>query len=241
MPEATPNSAAPGASAGATAPTTVTAPSSALTGAAGAEAGGAEGGKGTASGAAAGSETKEPAKVDAKPVEGEAKKADAVPAALELKFPEGVQVDPANLEAFKTLAQAEGFTAKQAQAMADFDLARSTAAQKADQEFLAKTNSEWAEKVKAGKEYAADQQSVAKFMKRFGTPELSALFDGKGDVPGLHLGSHPALFAALASVGKALAEDTVAAPNGGAKTARNDAPSLYRDLYPNTPEFHGTR
>lgn len=143
----------------------------------------------------------------------------------DFKAPEGMELNPAQLEQFTALAKEMKLPAEQAQKVVDLAIK----AEQARMEEHSKLVKGWADEVKADKEIGGDKLpenlAAAKKALDLGPPELKALLNDSG------LGNHPAVVKWAIAVGKALSEDKFV-PAGQAAPMKGDVASR---LYPNTP------
>ena len=87
---------------------------------------------------------------------------------------------------------------------------------------LADAEEGWIKEIKAMPDFEAKKADATRAMEQFGKPELVELFNNT------RLGSHPALFNFVATVGKLLAEPGFVRSKGGTGDL-----SLAEKLYPN--------
>lgn len=158
----------------------------------------------------------------------EADKAAAkAPETYEFKAPEGMVLDPAQVEAFTPVAKELGLTNDQAQKLVDLQVAATTASAKRWTDQVAA----WGEEAKADPEFGKQNlgkstAAVAKALDKFGSPEARKALDDSG------MGNHPALLKLFRAVGLAMGEDNFATGNsGGGGTPRTAA----EILFPNHP------
>ncbi|MDR1684870.1 MAG: hypothetical protein LBR82_00235 [Desulfovibrio sp.] len=126
------------------------------------------------------------------------------PEGYEIKFAEETQVDEAMLSTFKATAHELGLSQGQSQKLASMYEAQvgrlQEAAVKAQQAALGKVQLEWEAKIKADKDFAQKHNNAMLALRRYGSPELTAVMDQT------RIGSFPAFFDFVAAVGGALAE-----------------------------------
>ena len=148
------------------------------------------------------------------------------PEGYQLEFAEGTQVDDGLLAGFKTVAHELGINREQAQKLASFyatEVAKMNAsALEARGKQLADAEEGWIKEIKAMPDFEAKKADATRAMEQFGKPELVELFNNT------RLGSHPALFNFVATVGKLLAEPGLVRGEEGAGAA-----SISDKLYPN--------
>ncbi len=123
-------------------------------------------------------------------------------------FPEGMEVDPAALEVFLTLAKELNLTQDQAQKLVGIQTDQIQAQEHAQQERWAATQDEWRGATRADPEIGGANlnQSLAHvntFLSKFGTPELRELMDTSG------MGNRVEVIRMLAAAGKAMGEDSL--------------------------------
>lgn len=153
---------------------------------------------------------------ETKPAEGEK------PAAVEeLKFevPEGVELDEADLGAFKDILKDESLTKQQlAQKVLDIAVNREKARAEG---FVTQVNG-WAEAVKADKELGVPENlAIAKnVIDTFGNDEVRNLLNSTG------MGNHPEVVRLCLKIGKAISEDTFTRGKQAPKTAAGDAATI---------------
>lgn len=163
------------------------------------------------------------------------KKANEVPEKYEdFKFPEGVTVDAAAVENFKTLAKELGLPQAKAQKLVDFQAAAVAKANADATEAFNKLNESYVAAAKADKEFGGTdfEKNVGianAALKQFGDAELTKTLDETG------LGNHPAMIRLLWKMGKAIAEDKIATGGSGAAPPKDTASKFY----PNTPGMKG--
>ena len=148
------------------------------------------------------------------------------PEGYQFEFEEGTQVDDGLLAGFKTVAHELGINQGQAQKLASFyatEVAKMNAsALEARGKQLADAEEGWIKEIKAMPDFEGKKADATRAMEQFGKPELVELFNNT------RLGSHPALFNFVATVGKALGEPGFVRSKDGAGER-----SLAERLYPN--------
>lgn len=148
--------------------------------------------------------------------------------ALELKFPEGEEVDPTFVQGFKELCKTQGMTAKQAQAMVDLQFKRVGDYREAMKTHDAKN----LETLKGdpdfgGAKFEANMEVAKKGVIEFGSPELSRRLQLMG------LENDPAIVKHFAKLGKANSEGTTPRAPGGETTDEASAQRAhYAARYP---------
>lgn len=115
--------------------------------------------------------------------------------------PDGVDLDQAQVDAFKALAKKYQLPADGAKAIADIAIQ----AEVARREAFAKTVEGWGQEVAKDPELgkAENQAAMRKVIDTFGTPELKAMLNSSG------LGNHPELARFAYKISKAISEDAV--------------------------------
>jgi hypothetical protein len=144
----------------------------------------------------------------------------------DFKLPEGVKLDEAATNDFKTLAKDMNLSQENAQKLVDIATGMS---QRWSEEVTKQADgvkAGWREAAKSDKEFGGDKLPATlalaqKAVKQFGDPELTELLVGAG------LGDHPAVIRFAARAGKALSEAPIVT---GGKPGRSTPESV---LYPN--------
>lgn len=170
----------------------------------------------------------------------------------QLKLADGFKLDEALMKDFLPLAKEHGFTAKQAQALVEF---QATLAKKSDEARAAAQDAAAAKAVEAlkkdpeigGAKFDASMKLAGKALFKFGgavdpktgKSELVDAFNALELADGSMLGDNPVVARFLVNVGRALGEDATGAPKSGAaaKTALNDSATFNGEMYPNSPEL----
>lgn len=146
------------------------------------------------------------------------KPADA-PIVYDFKAPEGMELAPADLEAFTSIAQELKLPPEQAQKVVDLAVKREQAriTEHADQVKA------WGAQVSTDKELGkAENLAAARTaINQFGSPELKALLNTSG------LGNHPELVRFALRVGRAISEDGIHLGRGDAPAVKDPAKVLY--------------
>ena len=156
---------------------------------------------------AKGTETKAPETKDEKPVE------------YDIKAPDGIELDTAQVDQFKAIAQELKLPPEKAQALADIAIK----AEAARREAFAQQVQTWGEELKADKELgnAENQSKMVAVVDKFGTPELKALLNNTG------MGNHPVIARFVFNISKALSEDTIHGKAAGEAPPTDAASILY--------------
>lgn len=144
------------------------------------------------------------------------------PAPVEVKVPEGVEMDGGLLDAIKA-----GDPQKVVDAYAAIDKQQRDAWDAQGQKWLQEIETD---KDLGGTNLTQTKALLAKAVTKFGEPGLIAELDKLG------LGNHPGLVRFVARVGKAMAEDTVAGTT--APTNRSSQPD-YKGEWFNAPGYEG--
>lgn len=150
----------------------------------------------------------------------EAKKPD-VPEAYVLKPSQGIEFVPEVVAKFSALAKKHGLTQEGAQELADFQSALIKQASASEEHEFETMKKGWAEETNKlfGARKPEAVVNAARFLDKFGTPELRKFLDETG------FGNHPELARALDRAGAAISEDTHVAGNPA-----NSAPSRFGDM-----------
>ena len=141
----------------------------------------------------------------------------------QLVWPQEVQFEPTQVEAFKQLAAQLKLSVEQAQQLVDFETqAGQVRATQQDEEQRARVRA-WAEETKAF--YGANLEKEVGFALRaadnFGGPELRALLEQTG------LGNHPVIIRTLSQIGRAISEDVCPGGKPSAPQDKTFAEALY--------------
>jgi hypothetical protein len=145
---------------------------------------------------------------------------------FEIKFGEGVQVDPEVLGSFKTIAKEAGLKGEHAQKLADLAAKNMEGVLKAQQDQWAKQREAWANEIKADKDFGGQKfnetvERAKRALGKFGEAGLVEFLDQTG------YGDNPALIRLLARVDRALGEDKVLDGAPPEKDTRSAAEVLY--------------
>lgn len=178
---------------------------------------------------AGGTQTADTGAPQAQPTAASTAPGDTKPAASEtpevdytIEAPEGVQLDQAQVDAFKALAKEHKLPADAAKQIADIAI---KAEQQRQQAFAAQVE-EWGAAVAADKDLGKPESLAAmrRVVDTYGTPELKTLLNTTG------MGNHPEVARFVHAISKALSEDAIHGRSAGEAPAR-DAASI---LYPST-------
>lgn len=152
------------------------------------------------------------------------------PSELEIAFPKDVQVNKARLDAFKALAKEHGFSSKQAQALADWNLSQIRADTAADAKAWEQQKATWVEELKADKDfgganYDKNLDFANKAIRQFGGDAAVKRFADLG------VSFDPMFVKTFAAIGKAIGDDRldVGSPNSTEATGRE---AELRSLFP---------
>ena len=141
----------------------------------------------------------------------------------EVTWPEDISFDPAQTEAFKTLAHELKLSAEQVQKLVDFETqtARQNATQEADEK--RQTLAAWAQQTKTL--YGAHLEEEIAYALRaadtFGGPDFRALLEDTG------LGNHPVMIRTLIGIGRSISEDFCPGGKPSAPQDKTFAEALY--------------
>lgn len=161
-----------------------------------------------------------------KPGEGEGKTTETPPAQpVEIKLPEGVEVDQELFEVVKASVK----DSASGQKLVEAYVKAMTAQEQKIRANYEQTQKMWVESIKndadlGGAKFPESQAAVGRAMERFGSPELRKFLDETG------LGNHPELYKFVHRIGKAIAEDKVAGTTGA--KAEDDKTRILREMYP---------
>ena len=159
---------------------------------------------------------KKPEGTETTAASGENKTTPEAAADLDVKLPEGTEIDPAMLDGYKAIAKDLGLDSEKASKMATWYAEQQAVARKALEGQVQAQSDKWMQELKADKEIGGAQFPVSTAQARaailrFGGPDAVAFFNHPA------VGNHPVLFKMMANVGKAMAEDvsSVKAQPGG--------------------------
>lgn len=158
------------------------------------------------------------------------------PAEIELKPPEGVEVDAEVMNSIKALAKEKGLTSEQAQKLLDSHVAAQGRFVQNTRDQWAKTQKAWRDELTADSEVGGQklQESLKQAglgLKRIGSQKLLDLLNDTG------LGNHVEVIRAFARVEKLFAEDKVdgtAGANGKPQGIQEDP---FLGIYNNSPDM----
>lgn len=148
-------------------------------------------------------------------------KAEAKEVEYTFDAPEGIELDPSQVDAFKAIAKEEKLSPEAAKKIADVAIK----AEAARREAFAQQVEAWGSEIAADKELGKPESLAAmrSVIDTYGTAELKTLLNTTG------MGNHPEVARFVYSVSKALSEDKVMGKSAG--EAPRDAASI---LYPTT-------
>lgn len=143
------------------------------------------------------------------------------------KAVEGVQRDEKLLGQFREFAKKHSLSPELAQAVVDFDDARTKSEADAYRAERERTRKDWVDSFKNDKEFGGSKWSeteadLSRAMKRFADDGLRKALDESG------LGDHPDVLRFVARIGKAMREDSIAGGAGGTSAKK---PTLLDQLY----------
>ena len=127
----------------------------------------------------------------------------------EIKLPSGVQIDEELLGSFKALAHEQGIPQGAAQSLAELYAKHTEVMQKQQAAAVEAWEEAEVAKLKASPTFDADLAATRKVLTAYGSPELYEVLDQT------RIGSHPALFAMFAKIGKDLEEPSLKGVGGG--------------------------
>ena len=158
---------------------------------------------------------------------------------LEIKLPEGMEVDPVTLKEFSAKAKELGVSAEQASNLIAWDHARNQAAVAAQEKQQQAQHDTWAKEIEADPEIGgAKLTETGMFARRairaYGGEPLAKFFAESG------LSNHPTLVRAFRAVGAAMGEDDSAVAGGGNKPVVSDAKAQLMKEYPSMFNEDGT-
>ena len=148
----------------------------------------------------------------------------------DFNFPDGMEVDKTQVEAFIPMAKELDLTQVQAQKLVDMSIQNSTNSAQTQTDDWNNITTEWLENTKAdeeiGKTNFDKSVSDAKlFLKQFGTPELSTALSETG------VGNHPEFVRVFARAGKLLREDKIHIGGAGKEPPKTQAEILFGDKH----------
>ena len=148
-----------------------------------------------------------------------------------LTLPEGFQADEAVLAEFKGLALESGLKPESAQKFLDMQMRLETArVAQVDTQWKAQ-QATWAEAIKADKDVGGANLEQSRAFAKAGV-DLAGGDALRAELQQLGLTNHPALVKAFVSIGKALAEDSIAGTAGASPTPGNNDDAFLRAQYP---------
>lgn len=149
---------------------------------------------------------------------------------IEIKVPEGVELDSAMLDKFKPLAKEYGLDSAKAQKLVDLYVDGMNAIMEKADAAWGETRKGWLDAVKkdgeiGGAKLAENVAVARKAIEKFGSPELKKVLNDTG------LGSHPEVVRVFFRIGKAISEDSIAGSTGGPPAVKDPEAKL-REAYP---------
>jgi len=142
---------------------------------------------------------------------------------LEIKLPEGTDIDEQMLDGFKSVAKETGLDSEKATKLATFYAEQQKAAAKAQEDAWSQQAKEWLGELKkdsefGGEAFTQNAKLAARAVREYGGDELGDALKRAG------LDNFPPLVKAFAKVGKAMAEDSTGADRakGGKPDSRED-------------------
>ncbi len=151
----------------------------------------------------------------------------------ELKFdlPEGASIDEEAMNSFKELVKTDGLTKEAAQKYLELSLGMQKRQAEAAGEAWQKQLAEWDKQTREDPEIggAKLQESLTaakRVVEKFGGADLMKVIDVAG------LGSHPVVIKALAKIGRAMSEDSLAGTGGEPHNQVDEEQKFLNDLYP---------
>lgn len=177
---------------------------------------------GTATTDAGGTQTADATQADAAVQASTETTTTAAPADVEYSFevPEGIELDKASLDEFKTIAKDLKLPADQAKKLHDLAVKR----EQARLDWFKEQTDGWLKTVTEDKELGNPENLALakKAIDTFGTPELKKLLENS------KMGNHPEVVRLALTIGKAISEDKViVGRNGGNAPPRDHATILY--------------
>jgi len=146
-------------------------------------------------------------------------------------LPEGAALNSEVVGEFQTLAKEDGLSQERAQKYVDLGIkmaqGNQEASQKAIQDKINETRTQWAEQARTDKEFGGDKldENLAlakKALDAFGGQELTQLLNESG------MGDHPEVIRHFVRVGRAISEDRLV-PGGRQPPAGDPAKLLYKN------------
>lgn len=151
-------------------------------------------------------------------------------APLDIKLPDGLEVDPEVLKGFQGVAKELGLKSEGAQKIFDLYATATKAADAKVQTQIAEQQTGWLNELKSdkdfgGKNFDATQRDARRAVQKY-APELRQFFKDSG------LGSHPGLVKAFARIGRATAREDSVDGSGGNATTQGSEEAALRARYP---------
>lgn len=157
------------------------------------------------------------------------------PGELEIKLPEGMQVNEEYMGGLKAVLKQHGLNSKQAQALVDHHFAALKKSQESAAKEWEQTKAGWTQELKndaqfGGKNFDANLDTANKLMRMAEqkVPGFAKLLADTG------LGQHPIMVKALHMLGAAIADDKLDVGEATGGTDNSEEAHL-RQMYPNSP------
>ena len=149
-----------------------------------------------------------------------------IPDKYDLKLPDQSLLDAKALDGIAATAKAMGLPQDQAAKLVEHTEAAVTAYVNASADQFRALSVKWAEDLKqhptlGGQSFAANADLAKRVVDRFATPDLKTILNETG------YGNHPALFAFMVNVGKAMKEDALVLAGSGANGNGSLASKFY--------------
>jgi hypothetical protein len=147
---------------------------------------------------------------------------------LELKLPEGVELQPDLVSGFTELAAKRGLDQEAAQEVFDYGIKLLQEQAEASAKAWNDTVDAWETELKTDPAFSGEREvqaraTLAKAIEVYGTPEVREAFDLTG------AGSNPAVVRFIHKMATALNEGTIVAPGGPPSQRRSGIAALYGD------------
>jgi len=170
---------------------------------------------------------------------GESDKGAASDAEIEVKLPEGVEVDQVLMDGFKTVAKDAGLNSESASKVVAWYAKHQDETAKAQMAEYEKQSADWVAELKSdvdfgGKNFDESVAAAKSAVARFGGDTLAAELERLG------IGNLPILVKAFSRIGKAFSEDTTSAQAAkNASTAANSREERLARRYNNSQQPAG--
>lgn len=164
---------------------------------------------------------KEAKPTEAKPTEG----------SIEVKFPEGVEVDKGLMDEFLPIATDLGLKSEGAQKLVDLFVKTQAKSSEAIETAWSQTKQGWLDAVKKDTEFGGAKYDetvgyARKAIEAFGGAPLKQVFRDLG------IGNHPEIVKFAARAGKAISEDSIGSTGSGSAPKPNDEEAKLREAFP---------